>query len=131
MLMKNPSGDYVQGDRDLNTSLSIDEWCAFFYSFLGAAEPEPYNEGEDIILYDERRRIAFTEPLVDYPLLARINDYYQDVYYSSNDVGQLLAECRSLENKVLNPIAKSFWNKLVSACEEALRSDMGLFLGSD
>jgi hypothetical protein len=132
LLRKNQS-EYrsENGDRPLNLYFSNSGWGSFFYDELGATEPDPYIDGEDILAFDERRRRSFHQSLKNFPMLSRIHDYYEDVFYRPDEIHQLLEECSSLEVKITDPEAQSFLNGMIYACKEAERNKTGLFLASD
>ena len=132
-LIKAPSGAFLKenGDRYLGISFSNVEWENFFYDALGAPEPGPYIEGEGILAFDKRRRSSFHESLTRFPMLSRIHDYYEDVFYRPDEIPRLFEECLGVEGKTTNSEAKSFLDGMVYACKEAMQNNTGLFLAAD
>ena len=131
VLMRNAGTWNESTDRHLKGGLSMTGWAALFFKVLGCPEAEPFVEGEDINEYDERYRQRFREAILDYPMLGRITDYYDDVWYEPEEVVQLRDECVSVQSNTKDQDALRDLDELLRACDEAQRHNLGLFLAAD
>ena len=121
-----------EADREYegtDVSFAIEEWAAFFDE-LEVPTP-PYMYGDDMAEHLRRAKEMFQAALSDFPMLSRMEDYYSDAEYNSQEVHQLLNECNSVLPKLTNPDAITFANGLISGCKEAIKSNSGLSLGAD
>lgn len=129
VLMKDPSGawDPEQGDCHTDIAFSDPEWGSFFFNTLGA-ELTPYFEGEPIEQYGGQRRLTFQKSLAEYPLLSRIDQFYKDALFASNEIPLLEFELKLAESLSMDADAKAFLSGMRSACEMALSKKMGIRL---
>lgn len=90
-------------------------------------------EGEDYIEYNDRIKDKYVDKARErgYQMLGRIWDWYDSVIYLPNEIKLLLEECLKLKEKSQNSYQLVAINKLIMACKEALKTDSGIFLGSD
>jgi len=128
-LMKDPFGEWSpeNGDHHTDIAFNIDEWGTFFFNTLQATETS-YVQGEPIEEYDERRLAAFRESLAEYPLLARIEDFYQDACYSAEEIPLLQYELERAATLRLDDDAKAFLVGMLAGCSTALTKNMGIRL---
>lgn len=111
------------------------EWFALFNDVLGCRLIEPFpslqNENNPHAP-GTKNELQLQQLLRDFPMLARISSLYDDVVYESAEVMQLRNECLALTPSASsNQLALSGLNKLIAACEEALRSGASIILASD
>jgi hypothetical protein len=129
-LMKDPYGDWSpeNGDRHTDIEFADPEWGSFFFNTLGAETLKK----EWGVRYDDefyaRDRQVFQESLKEYPLLARIEDFYQDASFAADEIRSLRDELKRVEKLVLDVDAKAFLDGMVAACETALTLNMGIRL---
>ena len=95
--------EHRKAEHSENTgiSFSIDEWGDFFDE-LDIPTLGPYVEGEDRVERDRKEKALFKAALSDFPMLSRIDEYYADAEYDSQQVRQLLTECSSILPKLTN-----------------------------
>lgn len=114
--------------------LDGEEWVALFRDVLDCPMGinEPYFPGDNIGERHEKFRLKFQQTLKDYPMLGRIWDTYIDVTYTPEDIKELRDECLKIRPVAAdNQIALRGLNKLINACDEALRFGAGLDLLCD
>jgi hypothetical protein len=129
-LMKDPFGDWSPpDDRHTEIEFSDPEWGSFFFKALGVIQTE-YIQGEECLDYDTRRKLDFRKSLHDYPLLSRIDSFYQDAGFSPDEVEVLRDELRRVEDLAFDKDGRAFLDGMVKACDLALSAKMGIFLGS-
>ena len=117
----------------LGIDLKAEEWAALFYEVLGCPDSGkyPYSPEESADQYEGRYRKLFQDAIPAYPMLARIWDMYTDVEYQPDEINQLRAECEQVKLVNSNLTASEWLGKLVSACDAAIQSGLGLYLASD
>ena len=111
--------------------LGDDNWAALFFDVLNCPEADPYIPGEDINEHTERFRLKFQQHLSDYPMLGRIWDFYNDVWYAPEKIEQLRSECLKVQANTSNPVALEGLGLILRACDEASVSELGIFLAAD
>ena len=62
----------------------------------------------------------------DFPLLLRMQDYYEDAEYAANEVDALLRELRRLEELLAEGDMKTLLAAMQDLCEEAMTQNMGI-----
>lgn len=119
-----------------SNDLEGNEWAALFRDVLNCPMNlnEPYTPGDNLDERHERFRLMFQQALEDYSMLGRIWDTYIDITYESDEVDELRAECLRVipiaANKS-NHVALEALNKLINACDEALKVGASLVFTSD
>lgn len=129
ILMKDPFGDDAPEDRGTGIEFSSFEWGSFYFDTLGASVTE-YIQGEEWLEHETRRRLNFKESLQEYPLLSRIDDFYQDAGFSVDEVEVLREELRRVEDLALDKEGRAFLDGMVKACNLAAQAKMGILLSS-
>lgn len=132
ILMRQPGGLFDnKTDHTLGVFLGGPEWSAIFYNELNCQGLENFVPGDDIDAWTERHRLEFQRSIPAYPMLGRIWDTYIDVNYQREEVVQLRDECFKVKSGTTNPLAIQGLDKLLDACEQALKLDLGLHLAAD
>ncbi len=132
VLRLHPSGEWNEStDRALAIFFDGAEWSALFRDALLAKDRDPFVPGEAIDKWRERQSLRFKESIADYPMLGRIWDTYIDVHYQPEEVRNLRDECLRVKVSTSNLIALRGLNKLIAACDEALKGGLGLSLLSE
>ncbi len=108
------------------TSHSIDEWGSFFDTL--EANETGYGESESYEAQEKKRVASFRESLASYPLLARIDDFYQDACFSAEEIPRLQNELKRVENLSLDGEARAFLDGMLAGCSAALIKKMGISL---
>jgi hypothetical protein len=109
------------------------DWVAVFCDTLGvfnfAAEGRipARNHEQRAAELSRRSAESFAQATAQYPMLARLDDTYEDVIYKREEVAQLREECLKLLAAATNPEAINALTTLITACDEALRLKFGLF----
>ena len=118
-------------DRHLHRGILEPEWVALFFKVLGCPPAEPYVNGEDTNEFRKRFRQRFREAIPEYPMLARITDYYDDVWYQAEEVVRLRGECERVRCATEEKDALKALMELLAACQEAQSQNLGLLLVAD
>ncbi|MBP7415968.1 MAG: hypothetical protein WBC19_02575 [Pyrinomonadaceae bacterium] len=129
-LMKDPFGSWSpeNGDRNTDIAFADGEWYSFFFDTLGAVRLErEYGVRYDDAFY-ARDDLAFKESLKEYPLLARIEDFYQDAFFAAGEISALRDELNRAESFTLTESGKVFLNGMQAACEIAAQKNLGIRL---
>ena len=92
-----------------------------------------YLEGESDEDFLSRRERLFQEDLIGkgYEMLGRIWYIFRDAFYAPSEVRKLLEECLDVQLKAESNEALSALEKLIYACNEALRVNSGVLLICD
>lgn len=134
-LKKSPEGEWdpTRGDRHLEQGIEPIEWEKLFFDTLGAPKWEEYIDGEDVDEFYDRQKTLFQTALSaqGFIMLSRIWRIYRDVHYQPFEIDQLLSECVEVQMIADDACARSALEKLISACQNALKNDSGLLLLSD
>jgi hypothetical protein len=132
VLRLHPSGAWNKStDRALAIFFDGAEWSALFRDALHAKDRDPFVHGEAIDKWRERQRVRFQESIPDYPMLGRIWDTYIDVSYQPEEISHLRDECLRVKASTSNPVALRGLDKVIAACDEALKGGLGLSLLSE
>lgn len=132
IVRREPSGEWDNtSDRRLPLFFEGPEWSALFRNVLHTLDRDQYSPSEAIEDWTERQRLQFQNSIVEYPMLARMWDTYIDVRYQPEEIRQLQDECRRVKASTSDAVALRGLNKLLDACDEALKSGCGLYLASD
>jgi hypothetical protein len=78
-----------------------------------------------------RSEQSLEEATVRYPMLRRFREEYEGVVFSSLEVGALREECLVVRSTANGLKASSSLDKLIRACDEALKERSGLSFASD
>jgi hypothetical protein len=126
-LMRDPYAEWSPLDWDHHTEIafSYDEWDSFFIKTLEATDVA-YVQGEPYEEYEKRRAAAFRESLAGYPLLARIDEFYQDACYSAQEILPLQNELHRVVELLLDDETKAFLEGMLAGCSAALTENMGI-----
>jgi hypothetical protein len=65
------------------------------------------------------------------PMLRRLKEEYEDAVYSPEEISDLRKECLTVRSNTDDLQALSSLEKLIQACDEALKERSGLFFASD
>ena len=128
-LMKDPFGEWrpAVGDHHTDIAFGDSEWGSFFFDTLKATLVT-YIEGEDIEVYDERYQTAFRESLKDFPLLARISEFYQDASFAPDEIDQLKEELDRASKCASSDDGKAFLDGMLLGCQMARDKTLGIRL---
>ncbi|MBA2734380.1 MAG: hypothetical protein H0U54_16070 [Acidobacteria bacterium] len=127
-----------QGRSYTDLEIEGQEWEELIFKVLQAPEFQEYVEGENSNVYYKRQEKLLKEYLTGkgYPMIGSLwcsfiwwND--RDVNYLPSEVHQLLAECLKIQKNTENVYALSALEKLIAACNEALKINSGLCLLTD
>ena len=129
VLMKDPFGEDSELDKSTEIEFSSFEWESFFFRTLRATVTE-FVQGEPFVQYEARRVRMFRESLDAYPLLSRIDEFYQDAAFTPDEVPFLREELRRAENLELDAEGRAFFDGMVRACELASNANLGILLSS-
>ena len=134
-IMKNPMGEWDSSHGDRHLDFHFDGKDYIELSNLRGIKLAPMEKlkGESSFDYDERTKKRFLETAKEKgcEMLGRIWFWYDDASYLPSEINKLLEECLKLKEKAQNPDQLIAMDKLITACEEALKTDSGIFLGSD
>lgn len=121
-----------QKNFDIDQEISIDEWDELFLNFLKVPDITPRNNESRKDFLDRRER-TFQEILTSkgYEMLGRICHFSRDAFFAPTEMGKLLEECVDAQQKTQNEYALTALEKLIFACNEALRVKNGIWLVAD
>lgn len=125
--------DETQGDHHLGLDFDGNDFNEL-HNFLGIKLPPTKRlDGES---YDDHENRIKNEYLnaakeKDYEMLGRIWYWYENVSYFPSEINQLLEECLRFKEKAQNSAQLAASEKLITACNEALKISSGIFLASD
>lgn len=108
------------------------EWeILFFKEFKILTVFEFTNEGNNRNDYET----YFAEKLAslerEYPLISRLNDYYQDAFFLSEEITKLKKEIKQLDSRVLSNEAKKILNQIYTVCGIAQKHSFGIAFIAD
>ena len=128
-LMKDPFGEWQPklGDHHTDIAFSDPEWGSFFFDTLKATLVS-YIEDEGYESYQSRYQTAFKESLKDFPLLARISEFYQDAAFTPDEIDALQVELNRAATLPMTDDAKAFLNGMILGCEMARDEEIGIRL---
>lgn len=129
-LMKDPFGEWSPEDGDRHTDIAFGdpEWYSFFFKTLGAKRLQrEYGISYDDA-FDVRDDLVFQESLQEYPLLARIKEFYRDASFAPHEVPALHQELKRAEKLTIDDEGRAFLDGMSEACDLALSSHMGISL---
>ena len=120
-LMKDPFGEWRPevGDHHTDIAFSDPEWGSFFFDTLNAT----------LVNYiEDEGTSAFKESLRDFPLLARISEFYCDASFAEGEIDQLEEELNRAAKLTLSDDAKAFLDGMLLGCQMARDEHMGIRL---
>lgn len=128
-LMKDPFGEWrtEAGDHHTEIAFSDPEWGSFFFDTLKATLVT-YIEDEGNQRYEERYQSAFKESLRNFPLLARISEFYRDAAFAADEIDQLEEELNHAGKLALSDDAKAFLDGMLLGCQMARDKKLGIRL---
>lgn len=126
--------------RSLNLYFDSFDKEALFFDALNVFNPAAFVDGkistkdyykgkwEDLM---KRFELSLKEATKYFPMLNRLNAEYEDAIFSADEVSLLHAECLGIRLTTKHAKALETLDKLIVACKEALKVELGLFFGSD
>jgi len=90
-----------------------------------------YKQSEDYQKFVENNKKILEQAAIEYPMLGRINDMYEDYIFNPEEVKKLREECLTLKSFDLNLSADLALRKLIYACDEAVKDNLYLMFSSD
>ncbi len=131
-LMKNPFGEWSPNDGDRYTDIVIDPsgYGEFYYIVLGIELSLPPES--EINTYENCWEMrVFRSFLPQFPLLARVYNYYRDAAFAYDEIPKLLRELdRGSALAADNDVAQIYIVDMRSASSLALKNGMGIRLMS-
>ena len=108
------------------------EWASLFFEDLGI---KTYSEfvkvGGTPEFYGSYISEQYAKLQENFPMISRMKDYYDDAFFSKDDIGELIQEIDSLEGFVKRQLSKNFLSQLLSACVIAQKNNAGIVLIAD
>jgi hypothetical protein len=133
VITNTPDAEFpAETDQNLSFWIEIEEWEKLYLTDLKIPEPER-REAEDGDNYLKRWERSFKKLMAKkgYPLLGHIWHYNRDIFYPADEIGELVRECSKLLPTIESELGRSALNKLMCACEEALKVESGIWLVAD
>jgi sugar/nucleoside kinase (ribokinase family) len=127
VISKDPFGESQVGDHQIGISAGNDEWGSFFFETLKATFVD-IDEGESSDSYAVRYQATFEESLKDFPLLARISEFYQDAAFAPDEIDQLEKELNRAAKLQMTDDAEAFLDGMLLACRMAKEESKGILL---
>ncbi len=125
--------DETQGDHHFDFDFDYDDFSALI-NYLGIELQETkQREDESYVECQERLKNEYLKISKEkgYEMLGRIWYWYESASYLPSEINQLLEECLEFKKQSQNQNQLTAAEKLVTASNEALRINSGIFLGSD
>lgn len=110
--------------RHVDGVFTAKHWTAIFIKELDVPRKVP--DDVPIEKWGETYRMLIQEKLLQYPMLARICDLYEDYHYNPVEVKLLLTECKNIREKAADPDAIKGLGMIILGCSEALKEEVGL-----
>ena len=135
VIMKNPLDEWhpEEGDRQTDFGLEWDEVEEIqkFINVPPSTIKQLKNEGYGN--YQDRLKEEYLKTATQngYEMLGRIWYYYDDAVYQSSEVNQLRNECVKVINESQNSKLTMILNKILTVCDDAMKTNSGLFFGCD
>lgn len=131
-LAKNPDKYDSTTDRALKICINYEDLFAIQDAVVsGRIDYQNIHHNEEYEKADENNRKVFQKFASLYPMLARINDMYQDYVFTPDEIQKLREECLKLQSAKQNAAADLALRKLIYSCEEALKDNSYLMFSSD
>ncbi len=134
-IMKNPNGEWdeAQGDHNLDFIIDGKDFTEIQKVVDVLSSQTKQLEDESFDDYEERLKISYFKAASEkgYEMLGRIWYWYDDAIYLFSDVSQLHEECSRAKDEPRNLDAIIALDKILVACDEALKTKSGIFLGCD
>lgn len=121
------------GDRVLDFNFEGDDFNAL-QNFLDIKFSEvEQREGESYSDYDERLRLEYLEAAKEkgFPMLGRFWYWYDCATYFPSEIPLLRAEGLRLKDISQNSVLTKAMDKILTACDEAAKTNSGLEFASD
>lgn len=125
--------DESSGDHNLDFDFDYEDFYEL-QNFLGIKlQPAKQGEGESYPEYEERLRNEYLEiaKVKGYEMFGRFWYAYDDAIYFPSEINQLRAECLKAKSKSQNPEFITAAKKILEACDNALKTNSGLYFGCD
>lgn len=134
-IKKNPLSNWneSQGDRHLDLDFDGQDFKEL-QNFLDIKlHDAKEHEGESFDENEERLKNEYLKIAKEkgYEMLGRIWYWYENVSYLSTEINQLLKECLKFKEKAQNQRQLTAAEKLTTACQEAHKTNSGIYLASD
>lgn len=123
---RNPDDHHLKVCINYNDLDSIHEVFA-----PGIIKLENYKEGANYQKAIEQNRDILQKFSLKYPMLARIEDMYEDYIFNPEEVKQLREECLKMQTTKPDSAADLALRKLIYACDEALKENSYLMFSGD
>ena len=108
------------------------EWESLFFKDLSMKTYLEFVEaGGNSESYGDYVSEQYAKLQENFPMISRIKEYYDDAFFSKDDISELIREIKSLESFVKHQLSKNFLNQLLSACEMAQKNNAGIVLIAD
>ena len=108
------------------------EWgCLLWKEFNRKNVFEYTSEGGDRQAYDDYYSKQILLLREKYPLIVRINDYYEDAFYSKDEIEGFIDEISALKEVVKHDESIRLLDQLMKACELALQNNAGIVFFAD
>ena len=125
--------DESQGDHHLNLDFDGNDFDEL-HNFLDInLPPTKQLDGESYDDHENRIKNEYLKVAKEkgYEMLGRIWYWYENVSYFPSEINQLLEECLRFKEKAQNSAQVTASDKLITACNEAMKISSGIFLASD
>jgi hypothetical protein len=121
-----------QVDRYSN-DLEGSEWIGLFRDTLRCPMgiDQSSATSDELTDHREKYRLAFQKAIPQYSLLGRLWDTYADAVYEPAEVSHLRDECSDVRAVTADFLAAQGLDKLIQACDAALKSRCGIYVASD
>ena len=125
--------DESQGDRVLNFDFDAGDFEELQKFLDIKLLPAKQRQSESYSAYDERIKNEYLEAAKEksFEMLGRFGDWYNCVTYFSSEIAFLKEECLRVKNNSKSQNLTKAVNKILAACDEAVKTNSGLEFASD
>ncbi len=132
VFVKDNSSPYWANAGVMDGEIDPVEWeTLFFKDFEIKTRFDHLEESGDGESYDEYYSNRITQLEKRFPLLSRMKDYYEDAFFSANELVALSSEIQAARSLAKSDRAFGLLNKLQGAVDIASRNGLGISLIAD
>jgi hypothetical protein len=133
MIVGDVSKPYWENEKLLRFGeIDPHEWESLFFIDLGVMDLTEYSaKTGGIQSYEDYYSERISQLQKKFPLLVRIKDYYQDAFFSPDEIDGLRREIASLRDIVKQQESINFLNQLWEVSDVALKNNAGVQLAAD
>lgn len=100
------------------------EWASLFFKDFGIKTYLEFVEVDETPeSYGKYISEQYAKIQENFPMISRVKEYYDDAFFSKNEISKLIQEIKLLESFVKYQLSKEFLSQLSNACEMAKKNN--------